>query len=102
MHRLVTLGKVCLASAPLLAVGCASQPIAQSPTPFSTPIAIAAVDSGPPTSCEALHARIHVSEARYAAKAGTWLDAPNRMVQTRRLRALHARAAELGCALPQV
>jgi hypothetical protein len=103
MHRLLALGRGGLAAACLLALGalgCASQPISQSTTQSLTQSATPSVDAGPP-ACAAIQARIDRSEADYVAKAGTWLDSPNRMVETRRLRALQARADELHCALPR-
>jgi len=99
MHRRVR--GFALAAACALALGCASpsaapthETLAWSPT--------APVEAGPNGACTALHARIHRAEARAVDEAGTWLDAPVRMVESRRLRALHARAARLGCALPRI
>jgi hypothetical protein len=100
MHRLVALAKGCLAAACLVAAGCASGPVAQSPTPSVQATASAPVSAGP-RDCAALRTRIHGSDARDAVITGTWLDAPLRMAEGRRVRALEARAAELGCALPR-
>ena len=99
MHRVSALLKGCLVVTCLVAAGCASRTVATAPSGMG--FAPASVDAGPPP-CDALHARIHTSEAQYVSKAGTWLDAPNRMVESRRLRALQARAERLGCSLPQV
>ena len=93
MHRLLALGCV-------LTLGCASQPIAQAPGRIASPAAItASVDAGPP-ACEALRARISGSGSQLS-EVPTWLAAPVRMVEDRRLRALRARADELGCPLPR-
>ena len=100
MHRLVVFGQGCLVATCLLAVGCASGPAASSKLAYQ-PAAASAVDTGPP-DCRAVAARIHGSEARDAVQAGTWLDAPHRMAESRRMRALTARADALGCTLPQI
>ena len=97
MHRLLAVG---VATTALLTLGCATQ-TAPTATNFGFESATASVDAGPP-ACEAIHARIHRSESSYGAQTGTWLDAPHRMVEGRRLRALHARAEQLGCALPRI
>lgn len=103
MHRLVALAKGCLAAACLLALGCASRPAIQSPAPlaYSTASATASVGAGPP-ACSTLHARIVGSEEQDAVRSGTWLDSPLRMVEGRRLRALQARATEIGCTPPRI
>lgn len=101
MDRLVALGKGCLATACLLALGCASRPVAPISTPpaFAAAATAAAVDAGPP--CDKLQERIQGSEAGDRVRTGTWLDSPLRMVESRRVRALHVRAAALGCELPR-
>ena len=95
MNRLLALG---IAVSCLLALGCASQPTTSL---VQIESATARVAAGPP-DCDSLHARIHRSEARFASRTGTWLDSPNRMVESRRLHALHARAERLGCSLPRI
>lgn len=81
------------------ALGCARQPTApiagQAPVAVAGPLT-ASVDAGPP-ACDALHARINSTETQLTSEAHTWLAAPVRMVETRRLRVLRARADALGC-----
>jgi len=101
MHRLLALAKGCLVLGGLLAVGCAHPEAVQSSEALRFEAAAAHVDAGP-LPCTVLQARIGRSEAWYASQPGTWLDSPIRMVQSRRLRALQARAKSLGCALPQI
>lgn len=96
MRRLLALGCV-------LALGCAGPPGGRSADldpRRDAVIATPPVDAGPP-GCEALAARIHSSQEQLGSDAHTWLDAPDRMVESRRLRALEARASQLGCGLPQ-
>jgi len=89
MRRLVVL------AACLSALGCANAPLA--PAVLHANATTPAVDAGPP-DCSTLAARIRGSEAADSVQSsGTWLDAPLRMVEGRRLRALHARATRLGC-----
>ena len=87
-----------LALACILALGCASPPVAQEAR-VVVPVT-ASVDAGPP-ACDALEARIASTETQLTSEAHTWLAAPVRMVETRRLRVLRARADALGCALPR-
>jgi len=91
-----------LAFACVLALGCASSPDRRTadPTPRAGgAMATAPVDAGPPP-CAQLAARIHSSQEELTSDAYTWLDAPERMVESRRLRALEARATQLGCGSP--
>ena len=96
MRRLLALGCV-------LALGCAGSPGGRAADPdprLGGAMATAPVDAGPP-ACGALAARIHSSQGQLGSDAHTWLDAPDRMAESRRLRALEARASQLGCSLPQ-
>jgi hypothetical protein len=89
-----------LAAVGLLAGGCARTPAA-APTNTYALEAAPAVNAGPP-GCERIHQRILRAEDRRTTGAGTWLDAPDRMVEARRLRALHARASAMGCPIPRI
>jgi len=85
-----------------LALGCARAPVTvPSAATDGAHDVTAHVNAGPP-ACTVVQARIERAAERQAAEAGTWLDAPNRMVEARRLRVLHARAERLGCAGPEI
>jgi len=101
MDRLSALAKGCLAFGGLLAFGCAQPPATVGPTALPMEAVAVHVDAGPPP-CSALQERIDRSEVRSASRPGTWLDAPVRMVEGRRLRALRARAQALGCDRPRI
>jgi hypothetical protein len=92
-----------LALASVLALGCASQPGGHAADPAmrgSHALATAPVEAGPPP-CALLAARIASSQEELVTDAHTWLGAPERMAERRRLRALQARATELGCEGPR-
>ncbi len=98
MYRLVVLGCV-------LAMGCASTSPHQAATPLAPTADIdLSVSAGPPEGahgdCAAIALRIESAQTGSNGEARTWLNAPTRMVEGRRLRALSARAAELGCFPP--
>jgi hypothetical protein len=105
MDRLVVAGRgrtlLGLAAGCLLALGCAREPVAEPVPTYALESAPATVDAGPP-GCERIHERILRAEDRRSTGAGTWLDAPDRMVESRRLRVLHARAAAMGCPIPRI
>jgi hypothetical protein len=84
-----------------LCLGCASS--APAPTAASPGPARVTVDAGPAAAspCARLRQRILHSRVEVQAEAHTFLDAPLHMVESRRLRALQARARALGCGLPR-
>jgi hypothetical protein len=97
MHRLLAIGCI-------LALGCASQPAARTagqtgPDGAGDAPGLAPVSAGP-AGCDALFTRIHGSETTIG-DTHTWLDAPDHNVESRRLRALRARAQALGCLSPR-
>ena len=101
MDRLSALAKGFLVIGGLIALGCAHPPAGTSPTALRLEAAAAHVDAGL-RPCRGLRARIDRSEAWYASEPGTWLDSPTRMVESRRLRALQARAEAIGCGMPRI
>ena len=93
MHRLLALGA-------LLAMGCATQPLAPAQEPASplAEIRLAPVSAAPPAGpCAHLSDRMAMARAGRSDLAPTWLNAPIQMVAERRSRALHFRARQLGC-----
>lgn len=89
MRRLVL---ACLVWSGSLVLGCAL-PAAVPMEPTLPP----AVNAGPP-GCLGLVERL--DGGRTSVAEAHWLDAPERMAEARRLRALEARAVDLGCAQP--
>ena len=93
MHRLFPVG---LALAGLFSLACAKAPIDSTDTATAA-LAPPPVNAGPPV-CDLLFERIHGPQSSVAD--AQWLDGPQRMAEARRLRALEARAASLGCLAP--